>query len=476
MKFNDLIPVILCGGSGSRLWPLSRLSFPKQYLSLLHENNNSLLQETQSRLKELTGIRSPIIVCNEEHRFIVAEQMRAINIKPSSILLEPFGRNTAPAVMTAALKAWSKEEDPTLLILSADHNIEEINQFLNVIEKAKNYSDQGKIVTFGIKPSSPETDYGYIQASSKSDNQAFSIDSFIEKPNLEKAKELIKDKSIFWNSGIFLAKVSTLIQEANKYCEGLIEKCKESLDANLLDLDFQRLKKDSFDLCPNISIDKAIMEKTDVGVILTLDAGWSDIGSWKTLWQVSPKDKNRNVLSGDIIIEETKNCLIKSQKRLVVGIGIEDLVIVDTNDAILVAHKNECQKVKNIVSQLEKRGRDESKYHETIYRPWGSYTTIAKGQKWQLKTIEVKPKGKLSLQLHHHRSEHWVVVKGKAEVEIDGLKKILEENQSVYIPLGSKHRLSNPGKIPLILVEVQTGTYLGEDDIVRFEDIYGRIK
>ncbi len=478
MNESLLLPVILCGGTGSRLWPLSRSSFPKQYLSLFPETNNSLLQETQFRLKDLKNIQNPIIICNEDHRFIVAEQMREINITPNSILLEPFGRNTAPAIITAALKGSNDGADPTLLILSADHKIVDIDQFLLVINKAKKYCDEGKIVTFGVVPSSPETGYGYIKASAPIEKEAeiYPIERFIEKPNLETAKKLLKDEKNYWNSGIFMAKSSALVKEADKYCKGLTSLCKDALDANLVDLDFQRIKKDSFKNCPNISIDKAIMEKTKIGMVIPLDAGWSDIGSWKTLWEVSKKDVNGNVLSGNIINESTKNCFIKSDKKIVVGIGIKDLIIVDTNDAVLVVNKDDCQKVKNIVPHLQKIGSDLGTTHETIYRPWGCYTSIAKGEIWHLKTIEVKPKAKLSLQMHNHRAEHWVVVKGIAEIEIDGNKDILKANQSAYIPLGVKHRLSNPGVEKLIMVEVQSGDYLGEDDIVRFEDIYGRHK
>ncbi len=475
---SSLLPVILCGGTGSRLWPLSRSSFPKQYLSLFDSNENSLLQETQFRIKDLNNIKSPIIICHEDHRFIVAEQMREINIKPQSILLEPFGRNTAPAIISAALKGSEDGSDPILLILSADHKIDEVERFLSVINKARQYCDAGKIVTFGVIPTSPEIGYGYINASVpiESKFQAYPIKKFIEKPNLKTAEKLIKDKKNLWNSGIFMAKSSTLIAEADKHCKGLTSICKDSLDLNLLDLDFQRIKKESFKNCPNISIDKAIMEKTEIGMVIPLDAGWSDIGSWKTLWEVSKKDSNGNVLSGNIINQFTQNCFIKSDKKLVVGIGLKDLIIVDTNDAVLIVNKDDCQKVKEVVPFLKKIGSNVGTTHQTMYRPWGSYTSIAKGDKWQLKTIEVKPKAKLSLQMHNHRAEHWVVVRGFAEIEIDNNKKTLGANQSAYIPLGAKHRLSNPGNETLMMVEVQSGDYLGEDDIVRFEDIYGRDK
>ena len=478
MNETSLLPVILCGGTGSRLWPLSRSSFPKQYLSLFEENKNSLLQETQFRLKNLKNIQEPIIICNEEHRFIVAEQMRKINIKPKSILLEPFGKNTAPAIISAALKSSEDGEDPTLLILSADHKITDIDQFLSVINKARKYCDDGKIVTFGVVPTSPEIGYGYINASVPIEKhlKAYPIEKFIEKPNLQTAEKLIKNKKNYWNSGIFMAKSSTLLSEAEKYCEGLCSICKDSLNSNLLDLDFERIDKETFKNCPDISIDKAIMEKTKIGMVIPLVAGWSDIGSWKTLWEVSKKDDYGNVLSGNILNKSTKNCFIKSDKKLVVGIGIKDLIIVDTNDAVLIVNKDDCQRVKEVVPYLKNIGSNVGTTHQTMYRPWGCYTSIAKGDKWQLKTIEVKPKAKLSLQMHKHRAEHWVVVRGVAEIEIDSSKKYLKENQSAYIPLGSKHRLSNPGSQTLLMVEVQSGDYLGEDDIIRFEDIYGRNK
>ena len=476
MKSTSLLPVILCGGSGSRLWPLSRSSFPKQYLSLFDESKKSLLQETQLRLTDLDDLQNPIIICNEEHRFIVAEQMREINISPKSILLEPFGRNTAPAIVSAALKGTENGEDPILLILSADHKIEDLKQFLYVIKRAKKYCKEDKIVTFGVVPTSPETGYGYIKSSLpiESELRAYPIREFIEKPNIELAKKLLEDNKIFWNSGIFMAKSSTLIKEADKFCKGLTSLCREALEANLLDLDFQRIKKEPFKNCPNISIDKAIMEKTKIGMVIPLVAGWIDIGSWKTLWEVSKKDSNGNVLSGNVIDQSIKNCFIKTQSKLVVGIGIEDLIIIDTNDAVLIVNKNDCQKVKNIVAYLQEIGSEQATTHQTMYRPWGSFSTIAKGEKWQLKTIEVNPKAKLSLQMHNHRAEHWVVVKGLAEVEIDNNKKVLYENQSVYIPLGVKHRLYNPGEEPIVLIEVQSGDYLGEDDIVRFADNYER--
>ncbi len=364
------------------------------------------------------------------------------------------------------------------MILSADHKISDIDQFLSVINKARKYCDEGKIITFGVVPTSPEIGYGYINASVPIERhlKAYPIEKFIEKPNLQTAEKLIKNKKNYWNSGIFMAKSSTLLSEAEKYCEGLSSICKESLNSNLLDLDFQRIDKKTFKNCPDISIDKAIMEKTKIGMVIPLVAGWSDIGSWKTLWEVSKKDDYGNVLSGNIVNKSIKNCFIKSDKKLVVGIGINDLIIVDTNDAVLIVNKDDCQRVKEVVPYLKNIGCNIGTTHQTMYRPWGCYTSIARGDKWQLKTIEVRPKAKLSLQMHKYRAEHWVVVRGMAEIEIDSSKTLLKENQSAYIPLGSKHRLSNPGNQTLMMVEVQSGDYLGEDDIIRFDDIYGRVK
>ena len=478
MNSNPIIPVILSGGYGSRLWPLSRQSFPKQYLPLLKGKKFSLLQETQLRINGLNNLEPPIVVCNEEHRFIVAEQMREINQKPQSILLEPFGRNTAPAICLAALKALEKGEDPNLLVLSADHNILDKKMFLDSIEKGLLYSNKGNLVTFGVRPSSPHTGYGYIQTqeeSNKDDFPGMKINKFLEKPDYLTAVEFIKDKRYFWNSGIFLFRARAIIDELKKYADDLVRVCEKSLSEKLFDLDFQRLNKEFFKTCKNISIDNAVFEKTSLGFVIPLNAGWSDIGSWDSVWQNDEKNADGNVLIGNIIDNSLKNCLIRSDERLIVGIGLENTLVIDTNDALLIANMDKAQEVKDVVDLVDKLG-PEAKSHKTVYRPWGSYTSIAKGLRWQLKRIEVKPNGKLSLQLHNHRSEHWIVVSGIAEVEINGEVKFIEENQSIYIPLGSKHRLTNPGKTPLVLIEVQSGTYLGEDDIIRFEDLYGREK
>ena len=477
MTNRAIIPVILCGGSGTRLWPLSRESFPKQYLSIGEDENNSLLQSTQLRILDVENIKSPILICNENHRFIVAEQMREINTKNFTILLEPFGRNTAPAITLAALKALKLEKDPILLVLSSDHQILNKKSYLNIIEKAIPYCEEEKIVTFGIFPTYPETGFGYIKASTpmeSNDIKGVKIEKFIEKPDLDKAKKLIKDRRFTWNSGMFMFKAKTIIEEIKTFSPEIFNSCENAIEKSIHDLDFQRLDKNSFEKCPNVSIDNAVMEKTDKGFVLPLDAGWSDIGSWQAVWENSEKDIEGNHLRGKVILENSKNCYLRSENRLLVGIGINDLIVVETNDAILVSNRKYSQKVKEIVQNLKKKNLPEGINHSKIYRPWGHYLSVVEDKRWQVKLIYVKPGEKLSLQMHHHRSEHWIVVNGTAKVEINNSVDILSENQSIYIPLGSKHRLTNPGKIPLTLIEVQSGSYVGEDDIVRFEDKYGR--
>ena len=478
MSTSSIIPVILCGGKGSRLWPLSRKSFPKQFLSISSVSNKSLLQNTYQRIKGLKGLKEPILICNEEHRFIVAEQMREINIKPLSILLEPFGRNTAPAVTLAALKAQEFEKNANLLILSSDHIIEDERQFIKVINSGIKYSNEGRLVTFGVIPDEPATGYGYIKSAEpleEKDIKGSRINSFIEKPNLITANKLIKDKRYTWNSGMFLFKADTILNEIENYSPEILFACKKSLEKKLFDLDFQRLNQDSFNKCPNISIDIAVMEKTEKGTVLPLKANWTDIGSWNAVWKISKKDENENFIEGSVIAKNSHNCYLRGEKRLIAALGVKDLIVIETSDAILVADKSQSQEVKNVVNYLEEKGIREGQEHKKIYRPWGSYESILEEARWQVKIINVKPGEKLSLQMHHHRSEHWIVVSGTAKAEIDEKEITLHENQSTYIPIGSKHRLSNPGKIPLKLIEVQSGSYLGEDDIHRFEDNYGRI-
>ena len=477
---NSIIPVILSGGSGTRLWPLSRESYPKQFLALDSRKKQTLLQSTYERLLGLEGLEKPILICNEDHRFIVAEQFRELNTTPQAIILEPEGRNTAPAIAVAALQAISLGKDPLLLILAADHLIENIDEFKRVIQSAKTYANKGRLVTFGIIPTCAETGYGYIEAK-ESPNQedqttGLEIKKFIEKPNKDLAEKLIKDSRYTWNSGMFLFKASSIIKELEKFSPEIINYCKIAIEKDVLDLDFLRLEPKSFKKCPKVSIDIAVMEKTKLGTVLPLNVGWSDIGSWKSLWDISQKNNDGNYINGRIIAEKSKNCFLQSEQRLIIGIGIENLIVVDTSDAILVASKDQSQNIGNIVKRLSSKDFPEGKVHRKIYRPWGNYTTIVEGKRWLVKLIEVKPKASLSLQMHHHRAEHWVVVNGTALIEKNGEKQLLSENESTFIPLGCKHRLSNPGRMKLELIEVQSGTYLDEDDIVRFEDSYGRIK
>jgi len=472
----DLIPIILSGGSGSRLWPLSRNSFPKQYLKIEDKNNLSLLQNTYLRLKGLNNLKNPIIISNEEQRFIVAEQMREIKTKPDSIILEPFGRNTAPAITLAALKALSKHNDPTLLVLSSDHKIEDEEIFKQTIERGIEEAASGRLVAFGVVPNSPETGFGYIESYEElsEEKPSSKIKKFIEKPNFELARKLINDKHFYWNSGIFLFKASIFLEELEKFEPQIKKACDESLKKGVKDLDFLRINKEEFQKCPNKSVDIALMEKTNLGFVLRLKCGWDDMGSWKSVWKNSKKDKEGNSLKGQVIIEETKNCYLRSESRLLVGINLNDLIVVETNDAVLVSSKDSVQKVKKTVQILNESNIKEGKDNKKSFRPWGSFTNIEKGVSWQIKKLELKPKASISLQMHHKRSEHWIVIDGTAKVELEGNISFLEKNESTFIPIGSKHRLSNPSDISLVLIEVQIGSYLGEDDIIRFDDIYGR--
>tara|TARA_B100000212_G_scaffold317287_1_gene272839 strand:- start:39775 stop:41214 length:1440 start_codon:yes stop_codon:yes gene_type:complete len=478
MASNPIIPVILCGGSGTRLWPLSRESFPKQYLSLSSINEKTLLQVTRERIVGLKNLIDPILICNEEHRFIVAEQMRAIKTNPLSIILEPFGKNTGPAITLAALKALEEENDPILLVLSSDHEIKNKKKFISILERGINYAANEYLVTFGILPDSAETGYGYIQAESPfnlSEIEAKKITKFTEKPDLETALKFLKDKRYLWNSGIFMFKAKTIISEVKKFSPEIFKYCEKAILNSNLDLDFQRIDKNHFNNCPNLSIDISVMEKTSLGKVLPLDAGWSDIGSWEAVWESSKKDKFGNHTKGKIISENNKNCYLRSEDRLLVGIGLHDLIAVETNDAILIADKKKSQEVKNIVQQLKENKIPEGQKHSIIYRPWGYYLSLSEASNWQVKLINVKPGEKLSSQMHKYRSEHWVVVSGIAKVELNNKINTLNENESIYIPLGSQHRLINNSDKSLTIIEVQSGSYLGEDDIVRFDDKYGRI-
>ena len=478
-RFNKtkLIPVILCGGSGSRLWPLSRKSYPKQFLILEGNIELTLLQKTLKRLETFENISKPIIICNEDHRFLVAEQCRAIDIVPEEIILEPVGKNTASAIALASLRALDINKEANLIVLSSDHIIKNEQQFLEAVECGLNLSFNNKIVTFGVIPDRPETGYGYIQTKNRIDInnlKGHKIKKFIEKPDYKKAQEYISEGNYVWNSGIFIFKASIIVKELEKYSDNNLDIIKSSLIESKRDLDFLRIDKDLFEKCEDISIDNAVMEKTELGVVVPIDNGWSDIGSWYSLWQCSEKDKNSNYIKGQVYSEQSSNNYVRSEGRLIVTIGIMNMVIVETDDAILISDIKKTQEVKNVVKRLEEGGFRESLAHNLVHRPWGSYQSMLKEKRWQVKLIKVKPNSSLSLQMHHHRSEHWVVVKGTAKVEIDGDDKLLSENQSIYIPIGKSHRLTNPGKMTLELIEVQSGPYLEEDDIVRFDDNYGR--
>jgi len=475
---NKIIPIILCGGSGTRLWPISRFTYPKQFLNCNPLSDRTFLQDTQLRLKDFDNVANPIIICNAEHRFIVAEQMREINVAPEAIILEPEGRNTAPAITIASIKALEFEKDPVLLILPADHCIKNAESFRNSIEKGIPFALTNKIVTFGVFPTKPETGYGYIEAENSLDFNKISgskIKRFIEKPNFKKAKSLILSKKYSWNSGIFLVKGELILNEIKRLEPDMYSICKDSLSTNIYDLSFQRLKENTFKKCKSISLDKAVMERTNLGYVLPLDAEWSDVGSWDSLWEISEKDNDGNTKNGKIYTEKTRNCFIKSENRLVVGIDVEDLIIIDTHDALLITKKDSSQKVKDIVLKLLEDNLKEAKQQKQVFRPWGSYISIADGLNWQGKKIVVNQGASLSLQRHKYRAEHWIVVSGEATVEVGEKKKILNKNESTYIPLGYKHRLSNRSNEPLTIIEVQSGSYLGEDDITRFEDNYGRL-
>ena len=467
---SPLIPVILSGGSGTRLWPLSRESHPKQFLPLLGEH--SLLQSTWLRLRGLPGADAPLIVANEEHRFMVAEQLRQVGATPLALILEPVGRNTAPAIAVAALRAMQGGQDPVLLVLPSDHVIVDEIGFRAAVLLAMESAKAGYLVTFGIVPTAPETGYGYIKAAPGAGVR--DVLRFVEKPDQATAEAYLASGEYFWNSGMFAFLASRYLEELSKNQPRMVELAREALDKATVDADFLRLDKDSFSACPSDSIDYAVMEKTDRAAIVPIDVGWNDVGSWSALWSVVEQDGDGNAHRGDVIARDCRNTLAISDKRLVALIGLTDIVVVDTDDALLIAHKERVQDVKEIVTALKRDKRPQATWHRKVYRPWGSYDGIDSGERFQVKRIFVKPGASLSLQMHHHRAEHWIVVKGTARVTNGEKVFLLGENESTYIPLGSKHRLENPGKQALELIEVQSGSYLGEDDIVRFEDVYGR--
>ncbi|MGM7280384.1 mannose-1-phosphate guanylyltransferase/mannose-6-phosphate isomerase [Pseudomonas guariconensis] len=467
-----LFPVILAGGNGSRLWPLSRQRFPKQFLDLSNENF-SMLQSTVKRLEGL-DIASPILICNEEHRFLAAEQMRVLGYSSTNIILEPLGRNTAPAIVLAALRLIKQYEDPVLLVLAADHVIRDTPVFQAAVKDAFILASDGELVTFGILPHKPEVGYGYIKRGRSLKGKGFRVEKFVEKPNYNVAESYIKSGEFFWNSGMFMFRAKRYLEELEKYAPEILTICERALEGGADDLHFTRVDPQVFSSCPDISIDYAVMEKTERAAVITLDAGWSDVGSWSALWEISEKDSNGNFKKGDVIAKNTIDSYICASDRLVATIGVHDLVVVDTKDAVLIANRSEVQAVKEVVETLKSMQRDEHLTHREVYRPWGVYDCIDVGERYQVKRITVNPGAKLSVQMHHHRAEHWVVVSGTAKVTNGDKTYLVSENQSTYIPIGQVHALENPGVIPLELIEVQSGSYLGEDDIVRFEDRYGR--
>jgi mannose-1-phosphate guanylyltransferase/mannose-6-phosphate isomerase len=476
-----LTPVILSGGAGTRLWPLSRELYPKQLLALTGER--TMLQQTVLRLSGLAAT-APVVVCNEAHRFLVAEQLRQLRTEPRAVVLEPFGRNTAPAIALAAhaaLKMSSAEEgaeDPELLVLPADHVIKDVAAFQKAVRVALPAVQQGKLVTFGIVPSAPETGYGYIQRGeagcTDGTSGVYRIARFVEKPSLDRAQQFLQSGDYLWNSGMFMFRAGRYLQELERFAPQIARVCRSAFESAKSDLDFTRIDAKTFEHCPSDSIDYAVMEKTSDAVVVPLDAGWSDVGSWSALHEACESDAHGNVSRGDVIAEDSQGCYLYSESRLVAVVGLSDHVVVETKDAVLVAPKSRVQDVKKLVSRLKEAGRYEHSLHREVFRPWGSYDSIENGERFQVKRLKVKPGATLSLQMHHHRAEHWVVVSGTARITRGEEVFLLEENQSTYIPIGVKHRIENPGMIPLHIIEVQSGSYLGEDDIVRFDDRYGR--
>jgi len=468
----SLVPLIMAGGTGSRLWPLSRQLNPKQFLSLAGER--TMFQETLARLEGLEDA-DPIVICNEEHRFIVAEQLRQGPVESAAILLEPVGRNTAPAIALGALHAMTHGDDPVLMVMAADHRIADVEAFHAAIHTARPLAEAGELVTFGVVPTHAETGYGYIQRGEAVDGDGgYAVARFIEKPDAATAEAWLAGGEHYWNSGMFMFRAGRYLEELERLQPDVVAACRAALAEGERDMDFVRLARESFTACPAESVDYAVMEHTRA-VVVPLDAGWSDIGSWSALWEVNPKDADGNAVHGDVLTDASRNSLVHAGHRLVATLGIDDLVIVETKDAVLVAHKDRVQEVKRLVERLREAGRCEHLDHREVYRPWGCYDSIDAGERFQVKRITVKPGGRLSVQMHHHRAEHWVVVTGTARVTNGERSYLVSENESTFIPVGHIHSLENPGKIPLELVEVQSGSYLGEDDIVRLDDQYGRV-
>jgi mannose-1-phosphate guanylyltransferase/mannose-6-phosphate isomerase len=471
----SLYPIILSGGAGSRLWPLSREHFPKPLLPLV--SDRTLLQETACRLDSVAGLGDAVYVCNEEHRFLVAEQVDQLGKKPATIILEPEGRNTAPALTLAALYLVARDPEAMMVVMPADHVMTEPQHFVEAVQVGSISAQSGALVTFGVLPDTPETGYGYIKRNGEIEGgAAYSVAQFVEKPDLQTATRYLGAGDYYWNSGIFLMRADRWLEEIGKYRVDILECCREALEQGNQDFDFLRVHKPAFNACPSDSIDYAVMEKTDRAVVVPISAGWSDVGAWSALWHVCPRDEDGNVIQGDVIAQDTHNAFLVAQHRCLATVGLDNIIVVETADAVLVADKDKAQDVKEIVNRLKEKNRIEHKCHRRVYRPWGSYEGIDAGSRFQVKRLSVKPGAQLSLQMHHHRAEHWVVVKGTARVTCGERTFNLHENESTYIPIGERHRLENPGNIPLEVIEIQSGSYLGEDDIIRYDDIYDRVQ
>lgn len=471
---RQIVPVILSGGSGTRLWPLSRAMRPKQFINLVGEE--SLFQQTLMRLANIRNIADPMVLCNDEHRFLVAEQLLSLGIDERTIILEPVGRNTGPAIATAAAQLKNRNDDIEylMLVLPADHRIQNLTAFENAIEIARDAAGENNLITFGITPDRPATGYGYIKTAAGDEAECATVEQFVEKPDLERARSYIAEGNYFWNSGMFLFSPETCLQEYERLCPEILKHASVALSEAIEDLDFLRLDRASYEQCSNISVDYAVLEKSDRVKVVPLDADWSDVGSWTSLWESGDKDAHGNVTRGDVLIESVKNSYIHSENKLVTALGVDDLIIVETHDGLLVTSKEHDQDIKQFVERLKQLGRPEVDLHRKAFRPWGNYDCLDSGDRFQVKRIMVKSGEQISMQKHFHRAEHWIVVSGTAEVTCGDKTYMLSENEAAYIPLGEKHRLKNPGKVPLEIIEVQSGTYLGEDDIVRFDDEYGR--
>ncbi len=478
MKKSPIQPVIIAGGSGTRLWPVSRRMYPKQFLPLTTSGNNkqhtdTLLQQTVQRIANL-ALYTPIVVCNEEHRFIAAEQLRQLDCVHSGLILEPFGRNTAPAICLAALRALELHDNPLLLVSPADHHIANETSFSQTVQTAAGQIKAGQMVTFGINPDRPATGYGYIKTKKLKQGALNAVEKFVEKPEQKTAEKYLASGDYLWNSGLFMFYANDFLAEVSKHNNDIVNCCKQAWQDQSIDLEFIRIGVDAFEKCPSDSIDYAVMEHTQKAFVMPMQASWSDVGGWAALASVLPKDNDGNATSGDTLCVDSHNNLVRTEDKLVAMLGVDDLVVVDTKDALLVASKPHADEVKKVVDWLNQQTRTEATHHRVVYRPWGHYDSMDSGDRFQVKRISVRAGAKLSVQMHHHRAEHWVVVNGTAKVRVGDEERLLGENESVYIPVGTTHSLENPGKIPLELIEVQSGAYLGEDDIVRFEDLYGR--